>query len=69
MRKETEMSFMNLQSNDKCNYCIHADFAKGCLKGLFLPLQLMITEKECPHYECDNEKLKEYLKEKEHEKD
>ena len=63
------MSFMNLQSNDKCNYCIYSDFAKGCLKGLFLPFQLMITEKECQHYECDNEKLKEYPKENEHEKD
>ena len=58
------MSFVNLQGKCKCDCCVDADSAKGCLKGLFLPLQLMITEKECQHYECDNEKLKEYLKEK-----
>lgn len=56
------MAFMNLQDNDKCNCCIHADSGRGCQKGLFLPFQLMTTEKECPHYECDNEKLKNILK-------
>lgn len=59
------MSFMNLQSNDKCNCCIHADSSRGCRKGLMLPVQLMMTgTDECPHYKCDNEKLKESLKEK-----